>query len=167
MADQLQILVKEQAAQARRQEAESQQLQLFTDVTLRIRQSLNLKDIVETTVKEIHNLLATDRVVIYRFNDDWSGTVMAESATAECAKIINIQVDDPCFKEYQVEQYKKGRVRALNDIYQAGLTECYVKMLEKYEVKASLVAPVFQGKLFGLLIAHQCRGPRIWQEWGN
>ena len=165
MADQLQVLVKEQAAQARRQEAESQQLQLFTDVTLRIRQSLSLKDIVETTVKEIHNLLTTDRVVIYRFKDDWSGTVMAESVTAGWPRIINIEVNDPCFKGHQVKQYKNGHVRAMNDIYQAGLTECHVKMLERHAVRASLVAPVFQGKLFGLLIAHQCRGPRIWQEW--
>ena len=157
--------VKEQAA-SRRQEAESKQLQLFTDVTLRIRQSLSLKDIVETTVKEIHTLLATDRVVVYRFSDDWSGTVIAESVTAEWPKIINTQVDDPCFREHQVEQYKNGRVYALNDIYQAGLTECHVKMLERYAVKANLAAPVFQGKqLFGLLIAHQCKSPRIWQQW--
>lgn len=166
MADQLQVLVRVQAEQSRRQEAEAKRKQLFTDITLHIRQSLNVKAIVETTVKEIRNLLVTDRVVVYRFNSDWSGTVIAESVAAGWPKAIDEQIDDPCFREGQVQQYENGRICAIDDIYQAGLTDCYIKTLEQFAVKANLVAPILRdGRLIGLLIAHHCSGPRAWQEW--
>jgi light-regulated signal transduction histidine kinase (bacteriophytochrome) len=44
-----------------------------------IRQSMDLTEILETTVIKIRQFLACDRVIIYRFNLDWSGVVVAES----------------------------------------------------------------------------------------
>ena len=56
-------------------------------------------------------------------------------------------------------------MRGINDIYHAGLTECHIKTLEKFEVKANLVAPILKDQqLLGLLIAHHCSEPRNWQE---
>ncbi|BCL36113.1 GAF domain-containing protein [Nostoc sp. MS1] len=45
----------------------------------RIRRSLELQDILTATVSEIRDFLATDRVMIYRFDTDGSGEVVAES----------------------------------------------------------------------------------------
>ncbi|MEJ1931506.1 GAF domain-containing protein [Nostoc sp. NIES-2111] len=45
----------------------------------RIRRSLELQDILTATVSEIRAFLATDRVMIYRFDTDSSGEVVAES----------------------------------------------------------------------------------------
>jgi len=160
MADQLQL-------QLQKQDAETERLQLFTDITLRIRQSLNLEDILRTAVKEVRKVFKTDRVVIYRFNPDWSGTVVAESVAPGWTQSLNRQIDDSCFKEHEhyVDQYKNGRVRAIDNIYKAGLTDCYVKLLERFEVKANLVAPVLRdNRLLGLMIAHQCSEPRAWQQ---
>jgi twitching motility protein PilJ len=37
--------------------------------------------------------------------------------------------------------------------------------LERFEVKANLVAPVLkENRLLGLMIAHQCSAPRAWQQ---
>ena len=45
------------------------------------------------------------------------------------------------------------------------LSSCLLAFLQKIQVRAKLVAPiVFQQKLWGLLIAHQCYEPRCWQE---
>ncbi|BAY46951.1 methyl-accepting chemotaxis sensory transducer with phytochrome sensor [Scytonema sp. HK-05] len=166
MADQLKVLVTEQAEQSRRLEAEAKRTQIFTDITLHIRQFLNQKDILQTTVDAIRNSLATERVVVYRFHQDGGGTVIAESVAADFPKTIDKQIDDPCFRERYVQQYKNGRVRAINNIYQANLTNCHIKTLEEFAVQANLVAPILQEKqLVGLLIAHQCSQPRTWQEW--
>jgi methyl-accepting chemotaxis protein len=74
-------------------------------------------------------------------------------------------IDDPCFKEKHIKLYKDGRVRAIDNIYQAGLTDCHIKTLEQFEVKANLVAPILKdNQLLGLLIAHHCSETRAWQQ---
>ncbi len=43
---------------------------------------------------------------------------------------------------------------------------CHVEVLEQFEVKAYVIAPVFSGeKLWGLLAAYQNSGTREWQDW--
>lgn len=56
---------------------------LLNRLTTRIRQSLELQEILTTTVQEIRSFLGTDRVKIYRFNPDESGEVIAESINSE------------------------------------------------------------------------------------
>ena len=45
----------------------------------KIRRSLNLKSIFKTTTQELRRVLQCDRFIIYQFNEDWSGQVVAES----------------------------------------------------------------------------------------
>jgi light-regulated signal transduction histidine kinase (bacteriophytochrome) len=52
---------------------------LLHRITNRIRQSLELSEILRATVVEARSLLETDRVKIYRFYEDESGEVVAES----------------------------------------------------------------------------------------
>ncbi len=158
MAGQLQTLIREQENLAER-------AQLFTDVTLRIRRSLNLEDILKTSVKEIRKILQTDRVVIYSFNSDLSGTVLAEAVAPGWTQALGQTINDPCFKQHHLKLYQEGRVRAIDNIYQAELTECHIKTLERFEVKANLVAPILKdNQLLGLLIAHHCAETRAWQQ---
>ncbi|MEA5593135.1 methyl-accepting chemotaxis protein [Rivularia sp. UHCC 0363] len=162
MASQLQLLIKEQ-------EVEAQREKLKADITLRIRRSLKADDILKTAVREIRQALKTDRVVIYEFNPEtWDGAVIAESVSAGFPKMMGVYIEDPCFRERQVEMYKNGRVRAIANIYEdKGLKQasCYIKMLEQFGVKANLVAPILiQDNLMGLLIAHNCETPRDWQQ---
>lgn len=53
-----------------------------------------------------------------------------------------------------------------NDIYQEpGLADCYIKTLEQFAIKATLVAPILRNsQLLGLMIANQCSAPRIWEK---
>ncbi|MGL4378780.1 MAG: hypothetical protein ACRCT1_20250, partial [Microcoleaceae cyanobacterium] len=55
------------------------QVSLLHRITDRIRQSLELQDILKATVGEVRSFLGTDRVMIYQFNPDSSGKVIAES----------------------------------------------------------------------------------------
>ena len=157
MAEQLQTLLK-------KQESATEAAQTFTDITLRIRRSLNIDDILKTAVREVRKVMRTERVVIYTFNPDLSGTVVAESVVPGWTQALKSTIDDPCFKDQHIKNYKSGRVRGINDIYHAGLTECHINTLERFEVKANLVAPILKDKqLLGLLIAHHCSEPRNWQ----
>ncbi|MBE9180922.1 GAF domain-containing protein [Oculatella sp. LEGE 06141] len=146
-------------------DAEGSLTQMLADITRRIRASLNEEDVLKTTVEEIRKALSADRVVVYSFDPDWYGTVIAESVVIGFPKALRAKIKDPCFAEGYVSQYQAGRVQATKNIYEAGLTPCYLKQLEPFAVKANLVAPILKDeKLFGLLIAHQCSGPRDWQK---
>jgi methyl-accepting chemotaxis protein PixJ len=77
---------------------------------------------------------------------------------------LGIQIFDSCFAEGYGEKYQQGRVQAIANIDEAGLTPCYRQQLEPFAVKAKLIAPILEeGRLRGLLIAHQCSQARYWQ----
>ena len=155
----------DQAIILQKQQAAAQRSQLLNEITSRIRASLNQEDIFTVAVEDLRQALEADRVIVYRFGENWLGTVVAESVTRGWAKTLNTSIDDPCFREGYIKPYLKGRVNAIANIREAGLTECYISQLESFGVKANLVAPIVANqKLYGLLIAHQCDKPRNWEE---
>jgi methyl-accepting chemotaxis protein PixJ len=161
MAEQMQALLK-------RQEIDSERAKSLVEITLKIRQTLQYEEITKAAVREIRQALVADRVVFYQFDlKTLEGTVISESVVAGYPKMMGVEIDDPCFRDRHVETYKDGRVRAINNIYDDPSLKnaaCYIKMLEKFAVKANLIAPVIkQGQLIGLLIAHHCDSPRQWQ----
>jgi methyl-accepting chemotaxis protein PixJ len=148
------------------QEAQVEQSRLFSNITLlRVQNSQDLDSVFNKALKGGRKILKADRVVVYSFNENWQGTIIAESVAEGWPRALGAQIDDHCFPEKYVERYRKGRVQATENIYTAGLTECHLKELEPFAVKANLVVPILQGdQLFGLLIAHQCSKPRTWQQ---
>ena len=163
---QLQQEVKErqQAEELVRQQAQREQL--LGEISQRIRTSLNLEEILSTTVREVRQFLQTDRVLIYQFFDDWSGVVAVESVRTQELSILNTTITDFCFGEAYIQLYQQGRIRVVEDIYTAGLTPCHVDFLANFQVRANLVVPILQGeRLWGLLIAHHCCQSRQWQQF--
>ena len=126
--------------------------------------SLNISEIYNLAVQNVRNALMADRVVIYKFNEDMPGKIVAESVLAGCPSSAGVEINDPCCKDY-IDKYQQGQIFAINNIYEANLTECYRQQLESFGVKANLVAPILvANKLLGLLIAHQCIQPRAWEQ---
>ena len=60
-----------------------QQEILLNRITNRIRNSLELQEILTTTAREIRSFLDSDRVKVYRFDADGSGEVIAESINGD------------------------------------------------------------------------------------
>jgi GAF domain-containing protein len=145
-------------------DTESNQSKVLANITRQIRASLIEDDVLKTTVAEVRRAFQADRVIVYSFDDQWYGTVVAEAVLPGYPKALWAKIKDPCFIEGYVDQYREGRVQATPNIELAGLTSCHLKQLEPFAVRANLVAPILKDdKLFGLLIAHQCSGPRDWQ----
>lgn len=139
--------------------------QRLNDVISRMRESLDSQQIYRTAVRDVRETLETDRVVVYLFDETWKGTFAAEAVESGYPAALGNDLYDPCFKEKYIEQYRQGRVQAVGDITKADLTDCHLKQLEPYQVKASLVAPIMvEEELLGLLITHQCSGPRYWNS---
>lgn len=159
------ITKRKQSEQALQQQVERERLM---GATLgRIRQSLNLDQILNTTVAEVRQFLQTDRVIIYRFEPDWSGIVIVESVSPEWTPMLGRKLLDACLAvETCIEPYTKGRIQAVEDIYTSGLVDCYIDLLASFQVRANLVVPILQGEqLWGMLIAQHCAAPRQWLPW--
>jgi PAS domain S-box-containing protein len=141
------------------------------NIALRIRQSLNLEEIMEMTVREVRTFLESDRVLVYQFAPDFSGTIVAESVGTGWTTSLGKQIIDTCFQQGSaVKQYCQGQKRAIANIYQAGLTPCHIELLEQFQVKANLVVPILlpnntpeSSQLWGLLISHHCANYRQWE----
>ncbi|NJR22402.1 MAG: PAS domain S-box protein [Richelia sp. CSU_2_1] len=155
---------RKQAEAALRQQLKRERL--IVAMLERIRSSLNLAEILTKAVAEVRHFLQTDRTIIYQFNPDWSGVVAVESVGDNWQQTAGSVIKDSCFKDTYGSKYKHGRVKAIGDIYSAQLPECYINLLAQFQVKAHLVVPIVQGDmLWGLLIAHECAGPRPWLEF--
>ncbi|MGF1495440.1 MAG: PAS domain S-box protein, partial [Elainellaceae cyanobacterium] len=168
------IAVKQDITERKRLEAavshEVQRERMIHFIKQHIRESLDLLEILQTTVQEVRRFLKTDRVIIYRLNPDWSGVVVVESVATGWMTIRDQEITDSCFVETQGSAFHNNRVYAVADVRAASFSECYRQLLEWMQVRAKLVVPIFrsgmaqENQLWGLLIAHQCRGPRPWES---
>ena len=144
---------------------QNQRTRIFAEVSLKIRQSIELKEILHTTVIEIQKILKADRVLIYQINGDKTGQVMEESVVSSYQSLIGQVIFDPCFEDC-IEDYTQGRTSIINDIDNLDIKSCYVDFLNRLEVKANIVVPILQiDQLWGLLAVHQCDRPRHWSQF--
>ncbi|MDJ0635651.1 MAG: CBS domain-containing protein [Xenococcaceae cyanobacterium MO_188.B29] len=148
-----------------------QKEQLVAEIALRIRQSLDLESILNTTVAEVRQLIQADRVLIYRFESGWSGIVTNESVSNSQWSIRHKVIKDYCFEQAWIEPYQQGHIHANGDIYQSHLSQCHIEFLASFQVRANIAIPILLtdenspvDRLWGLLIVHQCSAPRNWQE---
>jgi PAS domain S-box-containing protein len=149
----------------REREWQQHQQQLLAKTALSIRESLKLDDILNTTVREVRNILQCDRVIIFQFYPGWGGTVLVESVVDESKAILPSHIYDPCIGKDYIEPLKKGLVTAKSDIYNSGISPCHIEFLASLQVRANLVVPIVKGdELWGLLVAHHCTAPREWQS---
>ncbi|PSB50867.1 histidine kinase [filamentous cyanobacterium Phorm 6] len=154
-------------AEARLQQ-QAKQERLLGAITKRMRSSLHLEEILNSTVEEIHQLLQSDRTLVYRVDPEGTGTAIAESVSPNTSKLLDILFPDEVFPKENYDRYLQGRVYALNDSKDENesILPCLVEFLAEIQVRAKLVVPIIQNHtLWGLLIVHQCDRPRQWQEW--
>jgi PAS domain S-box-containing protein len=158
--------ITERKKAAEELERQSRRAQLLADLSLKIRQSLDIAEILETAVTEIQALLKADRVLVYRFQPDGSGIISNEKTQPGIPSLMGEVIEDPCFQEKYAQLYSQGRVRVVSDVESEGLEPCYLELLRKMQVKANLVVPLLmEQRLWGLLLAHQCSAPRQWQPF--
>lgn len=160
----LEHLVRSRTAQL---EEQAKCDRLLAATTLRIHRSLNLQEILSTTVADVQQLLQTDRAIIYRLDADGSGVVVVEALQKGCIPMAGHTIDDRHFASSEwLDAYKNGHIQAVEDIYTAGLSQCHIDLLAQFQIRANLVLPIICGqKLWGLLATQHCAHPWRWQDW--
>ena len=172
----------------------SEEERVINTIVNRIRKCFPLNNIFTTITGELRQLLKVDRAVVYRFNKDWSGKVIAESVGSEWVSVVQLQesdrtlynramsADERCdlrdldanfvfsedtyLKDTKAVNFINNKnAKVIADVYKAGFSSCYLESLEKYQAKAYIIVPIFQEKrLWGLLAVYQNSTPRNWQQ---
>jgi light-regulated signal transduction histidine kinase (bacteriophytochrome) len=149
----------------------AEQQQAVFGVINKIRESLDTENIFKTTTKEVCQLIKSDRVSVYQFDEDWGGEFVGDfEATSpnwfnESKLGINTIWNDTFLQDTQGGRYRHGETFAVDDIYQMGFTPCHVDNLEQFQIHAFVLAPIFiSKKLWGLLCCYQHSGPRQWKS---
>lgn len=171
----------------------AQQERATAQVMQRMRQSMNLEVIFGSTVQEVRQAIGCDRVIVYRFNPDWSGDVIAESVDMQWQPLLqtteipppwteNLLQQDRCtvrllsvdpkviqdtyLQDHQGGIYARGAdYITVDDIYQQGFSDCYIELLETLQAKAYAIVPIYSNQqLWGLLACYQNCTVRQWRE---
>ncbi len=153
----------------------------------RIRQSLELSSILSGTVAEVRNFLASDRVMIYQFQADESGEVVAESVQTQfLPSLLGQHFPSEDIPPETRQMYLKARQRTVVDVasQQIGLSPldcpetgegletedvrfqpidpCHAEYLTAMGVQSSLVVPIlYRQQLWGLLVSHHSSPRRM------
>ncbi len=141
---------------------QNQGLQLLAALTLDIRQSRQIDDVLQITVTRLQEILRVDRVLVLEINIDGC-IARAESVLPGQSQIVGEQFLDPCFAKDYTEKYRDGSPSIMVDVSQAKIQDCHRELLERLNVKANVIAPIIiQEQIWGLVVAHQCDSPREW-----
>ncbi|MEY3328656.1 MAG: hypothetical protein RLZZ115_1539 [Cyanobacteriota bacterium] len=166
---------------------QNQFLNLLTEITSKIRQSLEINLILKTTVEEVQKVLNVDRVIMLKLDSQRGGTVVQESVIPQWLSLLSHRIYTPELIPYLSDAAVPDRVLIFSDLSQENLDACYLELMEFFQVKASLIVPIWlekkeidsmitppknpestndssnpKPKLWGFMMAHQCAEPRQW-----
>jgi PAS domain S-box-containing protein len=145
--------------------ANAERDRLLGQIALRIRRSLNLDQILTTTVEEVRQFLGADRVFIGQIDLNWQGKIVAESAATEWGSILAWITNDLYMQEIRA-LFAQGQVRAIDDTAGAEVTPLLAEYYAQCQIKASLGVPILLDDQFlAVLVAQQCSQIRHWSPF--
>jgi PAS domain S-box-containing protein len=137
---------------------------LLGEIALRIRRSLNLDQILHTTVTEIRQLLQADRVIIGLTDHETIGRIVAESVDYNYPSIMGWIADESYIREMETVLKQQNAI-AIDSIAEVEVNSKRYQLFTQYQIQAALIVPIFLGDmLIGALVAHQCSRPRHWEQ---
>ncbi|MDX2212313.1 MAG: PAS domain S-box protein [Oculatellaceae cyanobacterium bins.114] len=159
----LRYLLIQERTRAMQEQIERERL--LAQMATQIHASLNLSEVLDATVTALRDILQCDRTLVYQFQPDWSGIIVAESVGEGWKTALGNRIDDCCFQAQAARLHGAERTITIDNVYRAGYSSCHLALLEQYQVKANLVVPILvSDQLWGLLIGHQCGDYRSWRD---
>ncbi|MEH2134897.1 MAG: GAF domain-containing protein [Nostoc sp.] len=145
--------------------------QLFTEITLKIRQSLEIEEILKITVEEVQKILQTDRVLIYQLFPDESAPTVIEAVVSgllpiKDQNITTLYLQGEYLQQYYLQQYRQGEIFGLANLHLPEIEQNHLELMQQFGVKVNLVVPILvKEEVRGLLIVHQCDDSHHWSSF--
>ena len=152
---------------------------LAKSAAINVREAKGFDEISDLLVKEVRKITGFDRVLIYKFDPDNSGVVIAESKKDELETLLGLHYSSFDIPELARKLYYKNWLRLIVDVnYQPvsiipqenpltqktldlslstlrSVSSFHVKYLQKMGVSASFsISLINSGRLWGLIVCH-------------
>ncbi|XHX76729.1 MAG: PAS domain S-box protein [Stenomitos frigidus ULC029] len=143
---------------------------LLADISLQLRATADLQDVMQDAVERLRQTLVVDRVLAYQFFPDQSGICLVEAIAPRYPSMRGQTFAADCVPPPYLNAYRDGRLWVATDILDEELSDCHKAVLENAHVRGMMVAAIVsmdaalepQNRiLWGLLTVH-CRAPRLW-----
>lgn len=157
-----------------------QREEIINKISASVYQFFSLTKIYQLITQELQIFLEADRILIYKFQPGQSGRIVAETVIEPWSSCMQANMIDQCFAENWQKNLQLARLCFIADVNTENIEDCYRQFLQTIDVQANLVVPIIlpnnlntkntqntqntQPVLWGVIIAHQCSGPRIWDE---
>lgn len=149
---------------------------LLTSIVLKIRSSLDIENILSTTVLEVQKTLQAERVFFYLLSPDGSGKLVHLVGTPDLSPIPVSDAEGSWLPE-DIEKYCCSGAYAIAEITLAEFSQPHLEFLHRHGVRSQMTVPVFVRPLsqeveeepgillWGLLCVQQCHQRRDWTVW--
>ncbi|BAZ07278.1 methyl-accepting chemotaxis protein [Calothrix sp. NIES-3974] len=137
----------------------------LNQITGEMRESLQRDRILKSAVTNTREALAASRVLFYQLDENYQGRIISESVDYQSIASFGELIDNPYDIRDKIAELTPETLEIVRDIHQSKLSATSIAQLEKSQVKAYMLAPVFANqKLQGLFVIQECKQPRTWQE---
>lgn len=138
---------------------------LFAEITgTSIVSSMELGQLFDQVVEEARDILNTDRVLVYQFGAEGRGLIAGESAIESLLGTYAQEIRPIPLSEEARASWLEAEVIQIDDVGTAELELEQFQLPVDGALRSLLAVPIkFQGQLYGLIMAHQCRSRHSWQ----
>ncbi|HYK22912.1 MAG TPA: GAF domain-containing protein, partial [Pyrinomonadaceae bacterium] len=169
VADQTGIAIR-QAELYQKAEATSMREALVNRLTMAIRASLSLSEVLSTATVELGRALAASRVHLFLHDSDEVGSPLEHEFLAEgvrSLKDLGVNYDDPIGRRLSssLQPLIIDDARNYDDDISAGLSDYVRGHARRFEILSQINYPlVVKGQFRGVLCVHQTDRKRLWTE---
>ncbi|GAB4027791.1 ATP-binding protein [Spirosoma koreense] len=153
--------------------------QLIAQALTQVQASRTLADLLQNTAQRVKTIIGYDRVMVYRFNADWHGHVVAEAKEEHLEPYLGLHYPASDIPRQARELYKINLVRMIADVgstpsrilSQPGwpndrpldlthsvlraVSPVHIQYLKNMGIQASMsISLMYRGELWGLISCH-------------
>lgn len=151
-----------------------------------LNRAATLTELYDTTARAIRELTGFDRVMVYRYDDEYNGEVVAESKRAELNSFLGLHYPATDIPAQARALYEKNWIRLISDVDYTpapvvptvdpdggapldltyatlrSVSPIHVEYLQNMGVRASMsISLLRHGRLWGLIACHHYAGPHL------
>ena len=152
---------------------------LVTEALADVQRNQSITDLLQHTAQRVKTIIGFDRVMVYRFSDDWNGRVIAEAKDAHLDSFLDLHYPASDIPKQARELYKINLVRIIADVGSTparilsahdwpadapldltqsvlrAVSPVHIQYLKNMGVQASMsISLLYRGELWGLISCH-------------
>ncbi|MBC1221903.1 GAF domain-containing protein [Nostoc sp. UCD121] len=154
--------------------------QTLGTIIQKIRESLDINEILVTVTQQVKEILHCDRVIVFRLFADGRSQIVEEAVSSEFPALKDRHWDNEMWSQEILDCYWQGKPRIVPDVMNDIWAKCLVEFSHEGQIQSKIVAPILQdvrgsenhrwvapcvtNKLWGVLVVHACQEKRVWKD---